>query len=77
MNTGLESTERNTMQSPYKTFMETNNENIVRQELITYEKSNAGLRKIIVTRQFVGEDYTDTRTCITLNSAINVEHTLD
>lgn len=56
------------MESPHKTFMETNNNNIVRQELITYEKSDVGIRKITVVRQFFKNDYTDTTTCVTLNS---------
>lgn len=56
------------MTSPYITMMDTQSENIVRQELITYQKSDAGMKKITVVRQFFNEDYIDSRHETILNT---------
>lgn len=56
------------MSSPHITMMDTKSENIVRQELITYQKSDVGMKKITVVRQFFNEDYVDSRHETVLNS---------
>lgn len=57
------------MTSPYETMMNTSNGNVVRQELHTYEKSDAGMKKITVTRQFFKDDYIDSKSEVILNTA--------
>lgn len=56
------------MSSPHITMMDTQSENIVRQELITYQKSDAGMKKITVVRQFFNEDYIDSKHETILNT---------
>lgn len=57
------------MSSPYETMMNTSSGSIVRQELVTYEKSDAGMKKITVTRQFFKNDYIDSKSEVILNTA--------
>ena len=58
------------MASPHKTAMTELSENIIRQELTTYERSPAGLKKITVVRHFHKSDYTDSVHEVILNGTV-------
>lgn len=57
--------------SPYETCFSMPNNNVIKQELITYKVENNMLRKIITTRTFTKNDYTDSQSIETLCAVDN------
>lgn len=51
----------NTINSPYNDILELPREGLVYQELISYEIRNGVTYKIIISRTFHGNDYTDSK----------------
>lgn len=58
------------MPSPHTSEMNETSTDIIRQELITYERSPAGLKRTTVVREFYNNDYTDSVHEVILNGTV-------
>ena len=58
------------MSSPHNSKMNETSDDIIMQELITYERSPSGLKKTTVVRQFHKNDYTDSVHEVILNGTV-------